>query len=588
MFKYPIKKDNSSLRRTIWVAILSFFFLARANEFTVVTEMLKNPVGGSSDMPGDASHEFIEITNMGTDTFFIDSLFLFDNPMGVDSVMAWDTLKHGLLPTHARCIFNCPTLVPGKSAVILDPDYITAIAISPVSSLPIDSGTIIWTIDDNAFGNDGLSDNDGVALFKGTRKSINRIVAFVSDTCGPFALRDTLRQTKLRLPEGISLVPRAVFSCPPSFSSCPASLSPGHYENLKNNWLAQWQCGIDGGDSNIAVCTLTVLKVGSRPSADALWSMMRSITQTGSIVNQGFFGTNPMPMKIVMELSLDSATYQFRVNENGGMAIWNLDLSSLWTPPFAIKINEIFSRAQADVPEWFELVNTSTMNITIKNWRYGNYESSTTITQDEVALPPSGYCVITKNKKLFASKYPALSSIVEPLVWLPLDNYRDTISLWNSRGNQCETVVYNSGWFEQWTDQSIERVSLQRDGKSREAWVLAARPSPGQPNGSVPFGTAGQPGLEIGPGRFTPNGDGRDDLLSIRLSLPAAYTAAIAAYGFNGKKYVDLSSLSPQPYFWNGKTSAGAPAPVGPFYIVATFKNGSQTVILRKKGILWR
>jgi hypothetical protein len=59
-------------------------------------------------------------------------------------------------------------------------------------------------------------------------------------------------------------------------------------------------------------------------------------------------------------------------------------------------------------------------------------------------------------------------------------------------------------------------------------------------------------------------------------------------YGFNGRKYAEVPILSQPPYYWNGKTSAGTPAPTGPFFVVATFKNGSQTNTIRKKGILWR
>jgi hypothetical protein len=45
--------------------------------------------------------------------------------------------------------------------------------------------------------------------------------------------------------------------------------------------------------------------------------------------------------------------------------------------------------------------------------------------------------------------------------------------------------------------------------------------------------------------------------------------------------------LQPQ-YLWDGKTSNATAAPVGPFFVVATIKNGAQTIVLRKKGVLWR
>ncbi len=588
MFKYTVKKDISSLLQTLCWAVLLTFLVAHAEEFVVISEILKNPAGGSEDIPGDKSHEFIELTNLGSEPFSIDSLFFFDKPGKVDSVIVWDTLRSGSLPMHLNCIFNSGILLPGKSCVILDPDYITAVSVNALSRLPIDSATVIWTIGDNALGYDGLSDNDGIVIYKGTRNSINRTVAFFSDLCGPFTLGDTIRQNASGVPEGFSIVPGALLVGPPSFSSGPHAVSPGHYEKIKGTWLAEWKCDFSIRDSTVALCSCAVLSAGGEASEGAGWAVVRSISQTSAIVKQGVFGPDGNPLKFAVELPLDSASCQLRVHENNTITAWNIDLSSLWIPPSAIKINEVFPRAQQDVPEWFELVNTSTMPIALGNWRYGNSECCTTLTRDEVTVAPAGYCVVTRDRRLFSLKYPSPACVIQPPVWLALDNSRDTLRLWDARRRLSETIVYQSEWFDKWTDQSIERVGLNRDGARREAWVLTGRPSPGQPNGSAVFRGALQPGLEIGPVRFTPNGDGHDDLLSICLTLPASYTSSIALYGFNGKKLVDLPA-SPQPrYFWDGKTSSGIAAPAGPFFVVATFKNGTQTLVIRKKGVLWR
>ena len=588
MFNYLLRKDKLSLLRPISAALLLTIFISRGSEFVVITELLKNPNGASDAIPGDASHEFIEIANFGTDTLSIDSLFLFDGPGGVDSIVPWDPGRHGTLPMHAHCKFSSRACAPGAFAVILDPDYRLAITDNPSSSLPLDTGTTIWTIDDKDIGNSGIGDNDGIVLYKGTKTNIDRTIAFVSDQCPPFSLKDTIRQTGFRPSEGTSLIRENVFFCPPSFSSCPTILSPGHYEKMKNGWITEWKCRISGIDSSVALCSLAVCKAGAYPFADASWSIVRSVSQASSIVKQGVFGAHQQLVRLFAELILDSASYQIAINEKGRISTWNIDLSSLWSPPFAIKINEVFPRAQTDCPEWFELVNISTMPIALRNWHYGNSESSCALTPGETVIAAGGYLVVTKDKKLFSLKYPSISCVCQPDVWLSLDNNKDTLCLWNARTSRCETIAYNAAWFDQWTDQSIERVSWQSDAMAREAWVLASRPSPGQPNGSIVGRGAGKPGLEIGPIRFTPNGDGRDDLLSIQLALPAVFTAIVSIYGFNGKKYIDFPSAPQSRFFWNGTTVAGAKAPVGPFFVVATFKNGSQTEIIRKKGILWR
>jgi hypothetical protein len=254
----------------------------------------------------------------------------------------------------------------------------------------------------------------------------------------------------------------------------------------------------------------------------------------------------------------------------------------------SVQINEIFPRAQSDIPEWFELINASETAVVLRNWHYGKLPDTAVLTQDSVAIEPNRFLVVTKDKIAFILKYPSVSCIIQPHLWLTLDNYKDTLQLWDAQGALVEQVAYQSDWFDHWTDQSLERLSLQGDGMLRDSWVLAEKPTPGQPNASIAFRAGTKPSFEIGPVPFTPNGDGKDDFLSIALVLPAVYSAAISIYGFNGKKLLDLPT-TPQPsYQWDGKMENGQMAPIGPFFVIATFKNGSQTVVERKKGILWR
>ena len=588
MYSRLFAKNNSGLFKTIALAVLFFTGATRPHEFVAITEVLKNPAGASDAVPGDASHEFIEITNIGTDTLFLDSLFLFDNPGGIDSIVSWDTLRHGALLMHENCIFNSHLIAPGAIAVILDPDYCKAVVLQPSCAFSIAANTVILTIDDNSIGNDGLSDNDGCALYKGTRKSINRILSYVRDGCASISLNDTLRQTTPRFPEGVSLIPTSLLFCPPAYASCPTSTSPGRYEGISTGWLVEWKLDVLAASASSVPCSLACIKAGHAPSASAAWSIERSNSLASEVIAHGNLSADEPVTRFLVILPLDSFTYQLKISENGASSAWPIDLSSIWTPPSAIRINEVFPRAQTDVPEWFELVNVSAMPISLKNWRYGTSQDSATLTTDATLIAAGRYCVVTKDKTAFSRKYPSVSCVCQPGVWHALDNYRDTLKLWDNRGGLSDTIAYTSEWFDHWSDQSIERVSPQRDGMSRDAWALSIKPTPGQPNGASAFRAAQQPSIEIGPVLFTPNGDGKDDLLSIRLVLPASFTVTVSMYGFNGKKYIDMP-ITPQPiYLWDGKMNNGGPAPTGPFFVVATFKNGAQTTLVRKKGILWR
>ncbi len=149
-------------------------------------------------------------------------------------------------------------------------------------------------------------------------------------------------------------------------------------------------------------------------------------------------------------------------------------------------------------------------------------------------------------------------------------------------------MYYDYKWFDKWENQSLERVSTDIAGTEKEAWVLSEKLSPGQPNAGILWRSVDKPDIHIGPIPFTPNRDGKNDSLSIRLKLPASYKAKIEIFGFNGRKLYDIPEILSDKYTWNGRTEDGINAPVGPFFVVATFEKNGTKICIRKKGILWR
>jgi hypothetical protein len=256
-------------------------------------------------------------------------------------------------------------------------------------------------------------------------------------------------------------------------------------------------------------------------------------------------------------------------------------------PGSAIRINEIFPRAQTDCPEWLELANCSSASVNIKNWKYGHQDDSCLITASDFFVPANGFVVLAKDKALFSAKFPATILVIQPVRWRALDNYHDTLYVWDSSGVLCESAGWDYHWFPSWTDQSLARVSLTISGLLPEACVVASKASPGQPNSEATWrGNSSE--LDIGPVPFTPNNDGKDDLLSIKLSMPATASATVSIYGFDGRKYLDLPNPLSQQFLWNGIAAGGRAAPAGPFFVVAEISNNGNRQVIRKKGILWR
>jgi hypothetical protein len=569
-------------RKAQLLIIAAILSIVTASGQVLITEIQRNPAGAESASPGGLSHEFVEITNFGADTFSIDSLFLTDG-VESDAIIAWPDS----LPPHPDCITGVRVLVPGQTACILDPDYSSAVAAHPESRLPIRSATLLLRTEDAELGN-GLANDDGILIYKGTKTSVVRVIGYAGDSAlspsAPASEKIFLTRPS-GTPEGYSVVPTAFLMGNTVFGVCADSLTPGYFELLKNGLFAEYRLGDPDTASREFPCTLSCIRSGAALQSPVAWKVLATTGAGTNMIAQGSLSLTQNRGDAQCVLPLDSAAYQIRIVENNIETAWPLDVSALWTPASPVKINELFCRGNAGEPEWFELVNVSTMPINLRDWTFGNSEGSDTLAGGDLFLQPGGYLVVTSNGSLFYSRYPAKNRVIAPAHWHALDNYNDTLCLWDARKREKERVCYRSAWFTDWQSQPLERTTLSADGRGPESWRLAAVPTPGQPNA---FRAAARAALEIGPLPFTPNGDGTDDLLSIAIDLPAGATATVVLYGFSGKKLRDFGAYPGRPLLWDGKQDNGAPAPLGPFFVVAEIVSTSGKTTLRKKGVVWR
>ena len=567
-------------------AILAAMVLIPASLFAewsslAITEILKNPAGAEDAVPGGRSHEFIELSNLGDQAVSIDSMFLYDGGE-IDSVVPW-TLA---LPQQDSLIINVRSIPAGKTALILDRDYAGA----PSTSLfAIDSGTIVFTTNDNDLGNT-LAEDDGIVIYKGTKSTVIRVLAAAVDEGQDLSLspHKIYHMAGRRAPEGFSVIPTQVLFSPAAWMPCPDSLSPGHYENGKNGWIAEWKLGSIDAQGGTIACSLSCWKAGGVPAADVYWCIRTPGANARTIIDETKPAFSAGPALMLAHLPLDTVGYALLVRDGASLS-WPIDISTEWAPVSAIKITEIFPRATPDCPEWIEVTNISSMPINLKGWMFGNSEDTVKLSDYDLAVQPAQFVVIVKDPALFSKTYHAFArTAFAPGQWHTLDNYDDTLRLWNSKGNLQETVCWHNEWFSGWTAGSLERITMSKSGIDRAAWVVATMPTPGQPNGSVTWRAASQASMEIGPIPFSPNGDGKDDLLAIKLQLPASATAVISIYGFNGMKAREIAGPAQETLYWDGKNRSGRLLPPGPFFVVADIKDFSGNRVIRKKGVLWK
>ncbi|MBD3391021.1 MAG: hypothetical protein GF418_03105 [Chitinivibrionales bacterium] len=541
----------------------------------VISELLRNPAGKSDQCPGDACHEYVEITNLGIDTLSLDGLCITSGRYSDTVVPLTDTI-----PAHASCLYAQSVLAPGKTALILDAQYDSI----PMFTIP--DGTVLLGVGRSSILQ-SLTSTRGVLLYRGTRDSIGDSLAAAVDS-GTAAGDEVLELTApAGIPEGFSLVPEQVLFPSSAWRAHPDTLDPGAFSAAANGWVLEYRLGSAARSAAAVPCTLAILKAGARIPDGTSWEIREK--ETGTAVRQGTITGADGPYIATADLARDSCGYELTVSGNGTRASADIDLSVVWIPAGALKINEIFPRAASREPEWIELHNHSTMPINLKNWRFGRPDASDTITAADYVIAASAFCVLTREKALFDSAYPVVAHVLEPPHWPALDNYHDTLMLWTPLDPvPSETVFYTSDWFESWEQQSLERVSLEEPADRSGNWVLADIPSPGQPNRSTSWRTSSRPGVHIGPIPFTPNGDGVDDLLLIRLTLPADASASTTVYGFDGSVVLELPGPAREEFLWDGRDKHGRDSRVGPFFVVTEIRRSGGTTRIRKKGILWR
>jgi hypothetical protein len=557
------------------VSLLSLWHPGQARVAVVITEVLKNPAGPETAPDAGLSHEFIEILNIGTDTLTLDSLFLTDGEV-VDSVVPWRTP----LQQHPAGCVNRRAVPPGRFALILDRDYSTT-----AHPFTIADSAIILTVPKAALCN-GLTDDDGFLLYKGTAAAITDSLAALRNPGFEVSPGQKWKHTTpAGTPEGFALVPASIIFTNETWRASPDSLSPGRYEFFTGSWLIENRFA-PLQNTGVVACSLAIFCAGPAPIAPASWTIKKR--ETGAVMAGGSLTPGANPARIGVTLPLDTVTYTFALSAGTQTVTRDLDISAIIAPASPLRINEIFPRATAAIPEWIELINVSSMVINCKNWQIGNSDGFDTIISSDLLLQPRGFCIITSNRQLFSAEYVAACPVIQPARWQSLDNYRDTLHLWKpGEALPSETVFYDYVWFSSWQNQSLERVSqTMPNATTSNAWALAGYSSPGQPNATATWRGVSAPTLHIGPLPFTPDGDGRDDCLAIALTLPASATATITIYGFDGSKIIDLE---PAPkLLWDGNTKSGTPAPVGPIFVVAAIQQYGKTTTLRQKGILWR
>jgi hypothetical protein len=275
-------------------------------------------------------------------------------------------------------------------------------------------------------------------------------------------------------------------------------------------------------------------------------------------------------------------------------------LTTIMLPPPPVVINEIMFRPGSGECEWIEIFNRSPEEVDLRDWtlqdRNGKPHS---ITSHETILPPKAFLVLVEDELVFSMTtgdsgaivfarpdggWPTLNDVDNPL------GFADMVVLKEAFGTTIDSVAYGARSAR--PGYSVERIDPDAATVDASNWSPhygGCGGSPGRAN-SVSFhlpyeGTI----LSLSPRTFSPDGDGRDDLLAISISLPGSGVLRLCVFDINGRQirrlidgdYIESRRIT----FWDGKDDNGTDAAVGVYIVGYDATSRSSRDAYRGKAV---
>ena len=257
-----------------------------------------------------------------------------------------------------------------------------------------------------------------------------------------------------------------------------------------------------------------------------------------------------------------------------------------------ILLNEFLSQPNTDQTEFVEIYFPSALNIS--GWAISDQSKSLKQFPD-FQVGQNHYFVLAQDSIIY--EYHA-DAIVLGNQWPSLNNTSDGIYIYDMTGTVIDSLVYSENWplMEGRSTEKFRADYLSNDSSRWANSVDIHAMTPGKKN-SIFYESLAPSGLvSYKPNPFSPDGDGRDDQLTIRYQLPYEQAAVtLIIFDVTGRKIATpyWNQALPQEglLYWDGKRTNGDSARIGIYIFkfeardVGTkqvFEN-IQTVVLAKR-----
>ena len=562
----------------------------------VINEVLSNPEGLESDIPGGASDEWIELFNASSDAIDLDGWMLSDGD-GVDTLRSW---QYGRLDDPDARI-GTSVLDAGGYAVVFDWEYTDFRSEQPYD---LAAGTLVLGVHAGDLFTSGLSTTEPVTLYfpSGTLNSdvastFGRPVPsddpFERDASAPGFPFDpgegrSLERVSFDADDGLSgwvrsaafsgRTPGSVNSTVPVARDLDCSLlratnpAPDPFEDL--GLVVSIACA---GTTSVEGATLELYVDedldGLMDAGELLAGPVEipSLAPGENLEIELAGGLAEGRWRLVAEVSPDDRPTNDRAVADVAVGDVETDLV----------VNEFLSRPTDNQPEWIELYNPSAQNVQLEGWSFGDDADRGAVLSFEesrLLVPPGGFLVLTQDLDKMRTAYPLVdATILEPDDWETLNNTDDVITLADDEGFVVERVPYDDDWAgERDLEDGVswERVSPEGRSDAADNWWLSVDSSgstPGEAN-SLGGGFSRAVSLSVSPDPFSPDGDGFHDVAVIRYEVPLKSLLTLRVFDSIGRPVRTLledEGATDGLLVWDGTGDDGDVLPVGMYILLA-------------------
>ena len=573
----------------------------------VISEVLCNPSNEDHD-------EFIEIWYPGPGVFDVSGCSFTDGD-ALDELIPWNS-EYGILQDPDVI---CSQFLPADCfAVILDREY--ADGFQPYN---FPSGTVILTTGNTTLG-DGLSQNDPISLYASSGTTS-------SDVMSTYGTPVDSDEPLLRDDDGLDGIPfdpgednsaqRKELSAPDAFDNwitsndgpTPGAPPPFIAEGMNAASLGMKCAPPMGPDDENTILTALFTNSGTDtiPSGELSIAFYNDADQSGAPSESELIDSyvcGPVAPGDSIE-----ANCQW-VSCPGEMLLFALAIcasdsfpsddttSCIWNTHGSIVLNEIMYSPAPGEPEWVEIVNRSGNPIQLSGWTFEDSRNQVVFCDDTLFLQPDSFAVIVSDSSMFRELWTDVECpVLQPSSWPTLNNstqqgeeWADQLILRDITGQATDYVPYDDDWGGA-AGISLEKLNPDLNGYDSASWSgCMSGGTPGKEN-SCTSGSAGGEFLEFRPNPFSPDGDGRDDLLTIEMNFDSPENeVTLEIYNVQGRLILKLLNReicgSSRVITWDGTGENGRRLVIGRYIIflgsrataTGEFREACEVVILAR------